>query len=611
MKRLSISLIALLAAGPSLAQTTDIELDEIVVTANRTALALNRTGSSVTVIDRDALSRAGDQTVATFLSRIPGVQITRTGPAGTEAKLRIRGATPRYTAVYIDGVRVDDPTGIAVEYDFGTLRTSDISRIEVLRGSQSALYGGSAIAGVVNITTNRAEEPGFTQRIALEAGSYGTANATYSLGYSDDRWSAALTLSTFTTDGFSAYDTIPRTPGLEDDGMTGTQLSFSTSYKVNDVLTVGLNGFAGKSEAEYDDFLADGANVTEKTEQSLSAFAQWDLGATLHELRLSSFSVDRDLVERPVGFPASTSFFDGDRLAISYQGTTELSPALTLVYGADSTTEKATTSAQPAGRDTRVAGAFLQGLWTPADDIDVSATLRFDNNSRYGDFTSGRLAASWRPTDSVTLRGAVARGFRAPSLYEQFGDPRFGIASNPNLTPERSKSAEIGIDYEWSGGASLSATAFWLDTENEIGFGASYINVAGTSKRKGIELETRVPVGGMAEFGLAYTYTDAVQPSGARISRVPRHLLTLSLDGTITDNVTGSLALRHVAGFRDGFPARDMPDFTVVDAKIGYDVTDSTELTLRVDNVFDEEYQELDGYGTSGRAVYVGLSSKF
>jgi vitamin B12 transporter len=253
----------------------------------------------------------------------------------------------------------------------------------------------------------------------------------------------------------------------------------------------------------------------------------------------------------------------------------------------------------------------MQGIWTPTEDIDVSATLRFDDNNRYGDFTSGRLAASWRPTNSITLRGAFARGFRAPSLYEQFGDTRFGILPNPNLTPEQSESAEIGIDYEWSGGASLSATAFWLDADNEIGFDANYINVFGTSKRKGVELETHIPVGGIAEIGIAYTYTDALQPSGVRISRVPRHLLNVSLDGNITERVTGSLAMRHVAGFRDGFPARDMPDFTVVDAQFGYELSDATELTLRADNLFDEEYQEIDGYGTSGRALYVGIRAKF
>ena len=607
MQRLSVSLIALLAALPVQAQTT-IELDEIVVTANRTALAANRTGSSVTVIDRATLERAGDQTIATYLSRVPGVQVTRSGPAGTEAKLRIRGATPRYTAVYVDGVRVDDPTGIATEFDFGTLRTDDISRIEVLRGSQSALYGGSAIAGVVNITTNRAEEPGFTQSVAVEAGSYGTAAASYSLGYSDDRWSAALTLSTFKTDGFSAYDTLPRTTGLEDDGLTSRRLSFSTNYRVNDVLTVGLNGFIGSSKAEYDDFGADALNRTDKAERSLSTYAEWDLGATQHELRLSSFEVDRDLIE-PGG---SGGFFYGERLSLSYQGTTELSQAVTLVYGADTNEETATSSAQPGGQTTRVSGVFAQGIWSPSSDIDVSATLRFDENNRYGSFTSGRIAASWRPSESLTLRGAVARGFRAPSLYEQFGDPRFGIAPNPNLTPERSKSYELGIDYNWANGASVSATAFALDTENEIGFGANYINVAGVSKRKGLELEARLPVFGVAELGMAYTYTDAKRPNGTAIPRVPQHLFNLSIDGELTEGVTGSLAVRHVAGRpRDGFPARDMPDFTVVDAKIGYELTENAELSLRIDNLFDEEYQEIADYGTSGRAVYVGISAKF
>jgi vitamin B12 transporter len=153
MQRLSVSLIALIAALPVHAQTT-IELDEIVVTANRTATDAKRTGTSVQVVDADDIRTAGDTTVAAILNRIPGVTVTTQGPVGTTTNLRIRGADRRYIAVFIDGIRVSDPTQTETAFDFGSLLAADISRIEVLRGSQSALWGGSAVGGVINITTH-------------------------------------------------------------------------------------------------------------------------------------------------------------------------------------------------------------------------------------------------------------------------------------------------------------------------------------------------------------------------------------------------------------------------------------------------------------------------
>jgi vitamin B12 transporter len=158
MTRLSVSLLALLIAMPATAQDggeTDVLLDEIVVTANRTEVDAKRTGVSVQVVDAAEIKQAGDASIASVLNRLPGTTVTTQGPVGTNTALRIRGADKRYIAVYIDGIRVTDPTQTETSYDFGSLLAADISRIEVLRGSQSALWGGSAVGGVINITTHK------------------------------------------------------------------------------------------------------------------------------------------------------------------------------------------------------------------------------------------------------------------------------------------------------------------------------------------------------------------------------------------------------------------------------------------------------------------------
>jgi vitamin B12 transporter len=144
------------------AQAQDIELDEIVISAFKTAIERIRTGVSVSVIDPSAKAAPDSVQVSESLSRLPGVSVSTQGPLGSPARLRIRGADQRYIAVFVDGIRVTDPTSVQTEYDIGTLPSANVGRIEVLRGSQSALWGGSAVGGVVNISTPRPTEDGTT-----------------------------------------------------------------------------------------------------------------------------------------------------------------------------------------------------------------------------------------------------------------------------------------------------------------------------------------------------------------------------------------------------------------------------------------------------------------
>ena len=144
-----IALIAALTAGGALAQGAEetVDLGTITLTALREAAETLRTGVSVTVVEAEDLRDAGDIRLSDYLSRLPGVSMVSSGPMGTRSSIRIRGAEPQSVAVYIDGIRVDDATEISPQFDFGALSTSDIARVEVLRGSQSSLWGGSAVGG--------------------------------------------------------------------------------------------------------------------------------------------------------------------------------------------------------------------------------------------------------------------------------------------------------------------------------------------------------------------------------------------------------------------------------------------------------------------------------
>ncbi len=604
---------AVLAPGAGRAQDV-IELAEIVVIANLVETELDATGASVAVLTEEEIEASGEVELVDLLNRLPGVSATQAGPMGGSANLRIRGADARYIAVYIDGIRVGDPSLVQTQFEFGGLSVADIARVELLRGSQSALYGGPAVGGVISITTRRATEPGMRQRLDFEAGSYGTVSGSYGLSMEGERGGVALTLSHARSDGFSAAD--ENDGNTEADGFRATRLSFSGEHRLNDMLTLGAAAFLQVSETEFDGFdatftLTDLPNVSDRTETGLRLYAKLDAGRTEHLFDLSGYRVDRETTDE-----AGVSDFRGQRLGFAWQAITEVSPALRLVYGLDAAEERARYDALPSGEETtRIAGAFAQVLWEASDRLDISASARFDHYSSFGGFTSARLAAAYRADDTLTLRAAVARGFRAPSIDERFGDyPAFFFVGNPNLTPEESLSYELGVEKKLAGGARLSATLFALEIDNLITFDASVApnsleNVPGVSTRRGVELAASLPVGDRVALDVAYAYTDARRPSGARIDLVPMHEASLGLTAELGERLTGRVAAQYREGVVEfGVPH---PSYAVVNVGFDYALTEDTDLSLRVENLFDKEYQSVLGYGTSDRAFYAGLRTRF
>ncbi|MBL9054894.1 MAG: TonB-dependent receptor [Rhodobacteraceae bacterium] len=617
MKQSIISALALSAAMglPARAQdSTDglIILDPVTLSANRTATEANRTGASVSVITKVDLQASGGLSPLTVLAGLPGLSFSQQGGLGQSANLRIRGADTRYIAVYFDGIRITDPSSTQTALDYGTLPTLGIAGVEVLRGSQSALWGGSAVGGVINFTSAAAEEEGVHQEVVLQAGDLGTAALSYSLTQKTGDLEAALTLSHSQTDGYSAAAI-----GTERDAARLSRLSLTGKYHVTDTLTLGAAAFTQYSDVDYDGYdpftytLEDQDNALRRREAGARLFAELSAGNTEHVFDLTRYDVGRVYDDE-----FSPADYDASRTTLGWTATTEVSDQIKLVYGADWMREEASyTNLTSGSADTRQYGGFAQVLWAPRDDLDLAATLRRDEHSSYGGFTSGRLALAWRPVEGTTLRAALATGFRAPSLDELYGDyPAFFFHGNPDLTPEESTSYELGIEQEVGAGARLTATLFRLNIDNLIATSADYSsleNVAGQSVRQGLELGAEVELGAAATLGLSYTYIDATRATGTRLALVPRHDLTLKLDAQLADRVKAGVSVHHVADRLDDFASFQMPDYTVVDARISYDLNGETEVWGGVGNLFDQDYQTSNGFAAPGRTIYVGLRKSF
>lgn len=614
MIRSSLLLAAPLAAIP-LSQASAqgaFELDEITAFANLAPTPVNRTGATVEVVGEEELRAEGTQLLSSFLARRPGISVTASGGPGSATTMRVRGLDSKYIAVRIDGIDVSDPSAPQIQYDFGKLTTADVSRVEIVYGTQSALYGSSAVAGIINITTTRATEPGTTIRAEVEGGSFGTIGGTLGVSTLTERGELAFTLSRFRTDGFSAAS--EANGNTEADGYDTTRLSFYGAYDVTDDLRLGLNGFWQDYDVDADGFdfgtglPADGPFLTEGEEgtaQGLRAFAEYSPGAIDHRLALAFYDNDRS---NDIGF--GTSSFLGERATLEYLGSTTILGDSTLSFGASFSDESFTTSDSFGGAasgDRRIGAVFAEGQFALNPATDLAVSLRYDDYSDFGDFLSGRVALAYRPSETTTLRASLSNGFRAPSLFE-INDPTYG---NPDLSPEESRTFELGVEHDLAGGATVQATAFWTDIDDLIQFifPAGYVQTVGTTETRGIALSGRLPLGDRAEVFGNYTYTDATAPDGSQLVRVPKNDLTLGVSGDITERLRGVATAQFVSGIEDiGGP---LDDYWVANATVTYAVNDVTEAYLRVVNIFDEDYEVIEGYGTSGRAFYVGLRTRF
>ena len=177
---------------------------EITITANRSPTQIQRTGSAITVISSEEIRKTNPGSLVDALRMVPGLDLSETGGPGSSTNLRLRGANSGQTLVLIDGMRLNDPSAGSGEFDFSTVPSGLIDRIEVLRGPQSALYGSDAMGGVVNIITKRGKGP-LTTFAQIEGGSYGTLSSNAGFYGTNGPWSYSFAASALHSDGFSRY----------------------------------------------------------------------------------------------------------------------------------------------------------------------------------------------------------------------------------------------------------------------------------------------------------------------------------------------------------------------------------------------------------------------
>lgn len=635
--------LALSVASPTQAQER-YELGALVVTPNRTPTEPGKVGSTVHTVEREEIERRSLPLVTDYLELVPGVSTSSQGGMGRETSLIMRGADKKYVKTLFNGIDVSDVSATQVQPSLEHLLTGGVQRIEVLKGSQSTLYGSDAIAGVIGISTLPGGENGVRQRVQLEGGSHETGLATYGVSSVSDTTRIALDLAGLYTGGISAAGvngdpSVDGSDELEDDFYRSKTASLAAEHRVDERLTLFGAGLVIDNSGNFDD---SGLPPTDNTLNSgnftqKAVRAGFDLnlmeGRLRNTLAAQVMEIDRDVSSSTVfdfgTGPVRSDFrgdFTGRRLKVDYQGAYDVADSVTLQFGADYEDQRAwisdnfgTDSDERAG----IGGVWSQVVVEPIEDLTVTAGLRHDRHEDFGGFTSYRGTAAYRFAESGTkLRASVGTGFRAPSLYELNYVSFNPAVPLPDLEPEKSFSWDVGVDQSFlDGRGTASLTYFELDTDDLIDYdfvNDTYVQLSGKTERRGVELALAYEATDWLSLGGSYGYTHSEQADGERRPRVPSHQFGLLVAATPWQrwefSASAKVALDTVdvvSPSAGTFERVGLDDYGLVRARVAYRPTDDSELYLRLDNLLDQDYETVKGYNTPGVSAFAGLKVTF
>jgi len=604
---------------------------EVVVSASRIPVPARETGASVTVITEEQLEERQVRIVSDVLRDVPGVAVNRSGTMGSLTQVRIRGAEGNQTLVLIDGIEVNNPAG-GSEFQFQNLLNAEIARIEVLRGPQSALWGSDAIGGVINIVTKKPEK-GWSASARGEGGSFETRDGLAHIGFGGERFYLSGTVNGFRTDGISIAD--EDAGNTERDAYRNLTGRIKAGFRPLKNLEFEFVGIQVDSELDNDDSvvvvnIVDGDTTSETLQTYGLAKVKWTLldGAWEHIARATYAKDESEFFD---GGGDNTFSSHGKKTKFDYQtnilfATPKYAKAehtVTLAVERE-TDEQFTDSAFSGPRTVEVTnygyvGEYRVALW---DKLFLSTALRFDDNDELFDNAvtyRGTAAYDHKPL-GARLHGSIGTGVKNPTLFELFGfTPSF--TGNPNLTPESALGVDIGVEKSFIGGkAKVDVTLFANWFEDLItGAGNTAVNLSGTSKSRGVELTFTAKPHPRLRFDASYTFTHTEDSDGNRLLRRARHIASANVAYRfkIMDRpATANLGVRYNGAqddtvFNSFFPLEiervELDGYTLVNAAFSWQITDRLQLFARGENLLDENYQEVFGFGAPGIAAFAGL----
>ncbi len=584
-----------------------IKIEEVIITGSRIEVARKNVPLTVSTVERTQIERSNESALFPVLSRrIPGMFVTERGVTGfgvgngSAGQVSIRGvggtAPNTQVLVLIDGH--PQFQGLFGHPLPDAYVSSDVEKVEVIRGPASILYGSNAMGGVINIITREQKEEGFSGKARLSYGSFNTQKYMVSGGLKEGPFSVFASLNHDRTDGHRDTSDFKIVNGYIKAGYEiNKNIDISADVNIADFdaqdpgpdfnpAYFGIDIMRGKTSLAVN-------NRYEKVEGGLIAFYNFGEHSFTNGWESEDWHAGISLFQ-------GLQLFAGNRLTLGVDYKKVSGIANQQVFGEADTWH----SISDFAGYTYVQQSFFEKLI-------LSAGLRLENNSLFGTEVIPQAGFSYLATENTTVKGSYSKGFRSPTLMELYL-----FFPNKELEPERLSNYELGMSQTSADRTfRIELALFAIEGDNMIEVRPidpppppmERLNL-GSFSNKGIELELDWEVTEALSFSSNYSFLHLDKPRLA----APEH--QFFVEGTYSyDNFRFNLSVQQISGLYTATtdPGPVQESYTLANAMVSYKLTENFELFASGKNLLDQEYSINNGYPMPGITVFTGLNINF
>lgn len=588
--------VALTCAALSVS-TIAAEAIEVTVTAGRQEANVDRTSSSVSILTKEDLKSSGVSTLSEALNLLPGVYIARNGSVASSSSIFLRGSKSNHTIILLDGVRLTSTTDgrTAIE----RIPLAHVERIELVRGGLSSLYGSDGIGGVIQIFTSQNSKA--ESKVELGIASQDTQTAAFS--HTEDLGTGSTLSFAIGREISDGYD-VRNTMQPDNDGYSRSHVDLSFSIPVKN-WQYNLNSGLWKGLTDYD--ASFGGDRSRAQSSYLNARARGYFGA--HTLSLSAarnLNRDDNYVSGNAPSSGDTTRLNRDELSVLLNS--QISDSLSSWVGSDYRHETANSTYIS---DSFSSTGVFAGMKYSKTQHTLDISIRSDQDSRYGEQNTWGTGYVYQLTDKSQLFASLRTAFAAPSHQD------IAYGNNPNLAAEHSTNTDIGLRTTLNENVNLQMSIFQNEFSELIQYDSSgdAYNV-GRANAEGAEitLETNIDT---LKLLTSYTYTDTenLSEGGVQLLNRPTHIVNASASLPVGNSANMSLSVNRVVDYTTpGLTwgsTTEMPAYTIWAVNYDRKLPSGFGFNLRVDNLFDEQYETLDGYNGRDRYVEARINYTF